>query len=388
MSENKKLADDYADDGHLVAKLRKHPLAGISLATMAGIIFGTANYCVSLLQDVDPLTVLISRSLIQLMVFTPVAIFSGSSISGAKGERKYLYVNGVIGAIAVGSSYSAFQMMPLGDATTIVQSMLVWTTIFACVFLKEPCGPFQVVVVIVTFGGILLLSQPTFAMKEAVAMGNHWGLETINYTSLKFFLDRQGNMVAVIPNLVGITCALIASFGLGVSFILMRKLQKTPAGVTIIWMSIMSVVLSVMSLSVRYIIFQSEVTWRDSFSIKEWLLLLANGVCGVFAQLTLTVALKIEDASLTSIGRSSDIVIAYMFQVLSLSQPLKLTSMIGATLVLLCVIASALDKLRQSRLEQDTGRLEFYGDNAPSESHSISRAGNHLRTTYSSTSSA
>ncbi|KAI1289665.1 Solute carrier family 35 member G1 [Halotydeus destructor] len=383
MSESKKLADDGADDGLLIGKLRKRPLAGIFLATVSGLVFGTASFCVSLLHDVDPFIVLISRALIQLTAFTPGVIFSASSIFGARGERLTLYLNGVVGAIAVCTSYFAFQLMPLGDATTIIQSMLIWATIFACVFLKETCRPFQVVIVMIAFVGVILVSRPTFAMGDrTVVLENSWGSETVSNTSLESFSDGQGDMVSTGG---GAIYALIASLGLGVSFNLLRKLQKTPAGVTIIWVSFMSLVLAVTLLSSQYVISPKEIPWRGSFSSKEWLLLLANGVCGVFAQLTLTVALKIEGASLTSIGRSSDIVIAYVYQVLFLSQPLNVSSMIGATLVTVCVIASGLDKLRQSRLEQDNEGPEYYSEKVPSESQIISTAGDDRPANYSST---
>ncbi|KAI1289650.1 Solute carrier family 35 member G1 [Halotydeus destructor] len=367
MLKSMQSADEQADEGVIIGQLRKFPLAGIILATVSGVIFATANFCVSLLPHVHPFTVLITRSIIQLLVFVPAAIFSESSIFGVRGERLTLYINGAIGAIAIGAAYSAFQVMPLGDASTIVQSMPVFATLLACLFLNESCKAFQVVMVIMTCGGVIVISQPKIFSIDEIDI-------TVN----------QDAMVRSNLRLEGTVFALTAALALGVSFTLMRKLQKTPAGVTIIWLSLMSIVLALTHSAVLHLLFQTQFKFAASFSRSEWSLLLANGVCGVFAQLTLTIALKIEEAGLTSIARSSDIVVAYIYQILYLSQPLESTSVVGSALILTCVIASALAKLKQPRWSRDTDRLECHDKEVGAESQIIIPIGYHCQPNYAS----
>ncbi|KAI1289675.1 Solute carrier family 35 member G1 [Halotydeus destructor] len=326
----KKLPDHNDSDGILVGKLRKIPLAGIILATISGVIFATGSFCVTLTPKVEPLMVLISRSLLQVVVFMIAAIVSKTSLLGVREERWTLIFRGVAGAVAVGSSYSALHLLPLADASSIVFSSPVFVFVLACFVLGEPCGLFQVVMVVITVSGVVLISKPTFIF------GGH-DTKSLELSRLK-----------------GTIFALMASVALGFGFILVRRLRSTSASVIIIWMSAVSILLAILTLAVQYFLLQQHFLMPETFSGNDWLLILANGVCGVFGQLTLTLSVKIERAGVTSLARSSDIVVAYIYQVAFLSQPLQLTSVLGSAMIMFCVIASALVKLRESK---DNGRV-------------------------------
>ena len=132
------------------------------------------------------------------------------------------------------------------------------------------------------------------------------------------------------------------------SFVMMRRLQKTPSAVVISVISIITIIMGVIVLTIIVFLFKEKVGILSTGvgvpeSPQEILWLLANGLCGVFGQLCLTVSLKIEEAGLVSLARTIDILMAFIFQVAFLhSEIVHWTSIAGGIIVCFGVCISAL----------------------------------------------
>ena len=251
---------------------------------------------------------------------------------GAPGERVALFSRGFFGFISFGLCYIAYRMIPLADASTIVFSAPVYVSVFACILLKEECGVFQAFTVIVTIAGVLLISKPTF-----------------------LFGDAHEAVQAVALRMEGTVLAFISSLAAALTFVMIRKLQRTPSAVVINMFSIVSIICGVISLAITYFVFYEEAgEFAQGIGIPEtwqeigWLF--GNGMCGVLGQLCLTVALKIEEAGLVSLARTIDIVMAFLFQVVFLkSEEVHWTSVLGAVIVCIGVCVSALRRWLKSK---------------------------------------
>lgn len=57
-------------------------------------------------------------------------------------------------------SFYAFRHMSLSDASVIIFSTPVFVVIFAHIFLKEPCGVFNLVTIFFTLMGVVLITRP------------------------------------------------------------------------------------------------------------------------------------------------------------------------------------------------------------------------------------
>ncbi|KAI1289662.1 Solute carrier family 35 member G1 [Halotydeus destructor] len=340
-----------------VEKLRKIKLAGILLASFSGVITATESFCVNLIPEINAITLVITRSLIQLVILLPAAICWSSSLTGARGERWPLFFRGIAGATAALGTYSSFQFLSLGDASTIVFSSPVVVFVLACLLIGETCGVFHVCMVTMTLGGVILISKPTFAGGQDTS-------------------DKDKDM-----RLEGTLLAMTAALSLGFGFILLRKLQKTPTDVVVIWMSVVSIFGASVTYLILYPVPNQGVQMANSLSGYEILVILVNGACGLLSQLSLTVALKIEKAGVVALARCSNIVAAYILQVSFLSQPLEMNSVIGSAIIMSCVIASAIEKLRVTETQQvghireDTPRISnesqnITADNISCASHS------------------
>ena len=165
--------------------------------------------------------------MVWMVVYLPVILIYRMPVIGVKGERTALLMRGFFGFCAITFCYISYGMIPLADASTIVFSAPVHVSIFACIFLKEECGMFQTAIVAVTIGGVLLISKPTF-----------------------LFGDQHEAVVDVAQRMKGTITAVISSLSIGLTFILIRKLRKTPAAVVINACAVVFIVVGVIALSI------------------------------------------------------------------------------------------------------------------------------------------
>lgn len=239
-------------------------------------------------------------------------------------------MRGVSGYFSFGLLYVAYRMIPLADASTIVFSAPVFVVIFAWLVLKEECGLFQTVILIITLIGVVLISRPTFIFG---------GRDEEEGT-----LRIEGTIVAV-----------IASLFTAMNFIVIRKLPKTPAAVIINAFSVIAITFGILTLVItRNLVpgkggLLGEMVYAPS-SLHEIGCLVGNGVCGVLGQFCLTVALKVEEAGLVSLARTIDIVLAFVFQVIWLPEEVvEWTSVLGAVIVSSAVCLTAFKKWMSQR---------------------------------------
>lgn len=275
------------------------------------------------------------RSIVQIIFYLPAAIYSKDNLFGVKGERSAIIQRSIFGFICFTLSYYALAFLSLSDASAIAFSAPVYVSIFACVLLKEPCGSFQVITIIVTIVGVILISRPTFIFHDDISS---------SYDSNGTMTD-VGNKFTPESRLIGVILSFLTAITMAYTFIAMRRLQKTPVAVVINFFSFFCVtcgliVILIMNLGLNY------------NQGKQWLPLtgwdygwmIANGFCGVGGQLFLVLSLKLEEAGLVSLARTFDIVMAFIYQVAFLHQQVYITSIVGAIIVCSGVIACALKK--------------------------------------------
>ncbi|MEQ2175932.1 hypothetical protein GOODEAATRI_022772, partial [Goodea atripinnis] len=96
---------------------------------------------------------------------------------GPRDKRIYLVLRGFLGSNAMILLYYAVQQMPLADATVIMFSNPVFTSILAWIFLKEKCTIWDCLFTVFTFTGVILIARPPFLFGEHLS-----GIED-NYTN-------------------------------------------------------------------------------------------------------------------------------------------------------------------------------------------------------------
>lgn len=259
------------------------------------------------------------RSSIQAIVYLIVGIAWKDSFIPAEGEFFPLICRCVFGAISFCSGYTAVGMLPLADASTIIFSAPAYVGIFACVLLKEPCGISQLFVIILALSGVVLISKPTFIFGGTYDKHIH-------------------------NRLLGVGMAFISSVTFALAFVSIRRIKNTTSAVIIFWLSFVCIALG-------SVILLATNGFSLPQSTDQYLLILGNGCCGVLAQFTLTVALKVENAGPVSLARTIDIVMAFIYQTTVLGEAFNWLSLGGAVLVISCVAFLAFEKYKEQNPE-------------------------------------
>lgn len=245
-------------------------------------------------------------------------------ITGPPGKRWTLLMRGLCGAPHLITCYVSFRLMPFADASTIVFAAPVFVSIIGCLLLDEECGIFQILTVTVAMIGVVLISKPQFLM----------GQET---TDDPFKETRTAGTV------VALSSSILAAS----SFLMVRKLKECPAFVIVNYNSLVALVCAGTAiLFIRAFFYDEEPEWGQ-FVVPQTKhdigLLLGNGMCALVGQVLVTMALRIEEASLVSLARTIDVVMAFIYQMIWLTaEAVQWTSFAGAFLVCSCVSLATL----------------------------------------------
>jgi drug/metabolite transporter (DMT)-like permease len=259
----------------------------------------------------------------------PIIMYQRMPVCGVKGERLLLVARGVAGSFDLLAGYAALRMLPLSDAITIIFSSPVFVYIFAWIILKEEFGVFQIITVIITLFGVVLISKPVF-------------LFGTTFDSVGETLTLSGSRTA------GVVLSLMSCIGAAVTYIVIRMLKKSPTIVVVNSYSIASIIAALIAIVIiRNFMRDIAGDFAEGIGIpattNEMILMIANGLCGSLGQLLLVLALKVEEASLVSLARTIDIVMAFVYQMIWLpSEVIHWTSIMGAVIVTASVSASTL----------------------------------------------
>lgn len=241
-----------------------------------------------------------------------------------------------LGASSITFAYCALKLIPLGDATTIRFSLPIWTLILSFLVLNESFSFYKLLAVVLSISGVLFIAKPDdciyllnymlhgfeYNHSEIVNSGssvttpttvgpnvivNNKEIEKSKSTSNEPFRQLEGSLLA-----------LASSICLSISLVALRLCKQTPAEVTILWLSIISIVIGSLSL----VILQE---WRLPNNRLDVAYIFLNGLCGSIGQWFITSALKIEQSGVISLARTFDIEVAFLYSAFILHENIRIT---------------------------------------------------------------
>lgn len=317
-----------------ILRLKRIPCAGIGFGILSGSIFAAGSLIVKLLPNINPVEIVISRSLIQALCFLPFVIGNRMEIFGAEGERIIVWLRSLTSFGSFILIYISYRFISLADASTIVSATPVIVTIFAYFWLNEECNMFRSLMVVLTIAGVVLIARPAFLFGED---------------------NQAAKNTSATKTTIGIIIACCSCTCSAFNCIWIRMLPKTQPAVMISIFSIFSIIAGSI-VCLLFMLLGTDVVgdlangFICPYGVHDIGLLVLNGLCGIFGQLTLIIALKIEEAHLISLALEIDIVCAFLFQSLFLPhESIQWTSIAGALLIGSSVAASAIMKWIQSR---------------------------------------
>ncbi|XP_061563928.1 solute carrier family 35 member G1 [Cololabis saira] len=289
-------------------KPKKCPGLGLFYAFLATVFFSIIALLVKTIQGIHAIEISAIRCFFQMLFVFPLLIYHKTGFLGPRDKRIYLVLRGFLGSNAMILLFYAVQQMPLADATVIMFSNPVFTSLLAWIFLKEKCTLWDCLFTAFTLTGVILIARPPFLFGEVVG-----GIEG-DYTN----------------HVKGTIAAFAGAVGAAFTFVILRKMGKSVHYYLSVWYY------AVIGLTECIITVSVLGEWKiPSCGRDRWILVLI-AILGIAGQTFLTKALQIEKAGPVALMRTVDVVLAFFFQFVFFNRAPTWWSLGGA----LCVVAS------------------------------------------------
>lgn len=144
-----------------LSTLERRLSSGLLYMIGAAFFFSLMTLFIKLVgQRLPSQEIVLVRSIVTL-IYSYLAV-RWAQVSPWGQKRGLLLLRGLFGFGAMICFYFALTKLPLADTTAIFFSNPVLTALFAAIFLNEELGVSEVLGALLSFGGILLIAQPTF----------------------------------------------------------------------------------------------------------------------------------------------------------------------------------------------------------------------------------
>lgn len=305
---------------------------GLLFSCMSSLFFSLCSVIVKYLYHIHPGELACLRFL-GILVFTlPMVIHNQENPLGPRNLRHLLILRGIVGSASLFLRFCAMHYLPIADANVIIFSVPVFVSLFARVFLKEPCGIIHVFTIILTLLGLALVTKlpMIFADSESI-------------------LTFKNN-----DHIYGVAAALTSTVFSASVYIVVRKVKGVHHSIIMFnfgWVSIIETTLLTTAL--------------NGFSLPhcgfdQWLIVLL-GLFSFAGQIMLTRSLQLEQAGPVSVVRAAaDIVFVFIWQIIFFEEIPDGYSISGALLVTSSVILTSVKKWVMSLPESSRFRRAFY----------------------------
>ncbi|XP_040574386.1 solute carrier family 35 member G1 [Lepeophtheirus salmonis] len=307
------------------AKLKHVPFIGYLLILFNSTLVMIVSFIVKILDAVDPFIIALIRSSVIFLLASVRCLMKRLNPFPAKNITLQLFFRGFLGSFGLLGKFYALRHMALGDSTIIFTSVPLFETFFARIFLKEPCGPFEILLLTVCLLGIILVIRPDsiFGVEDSLVLSE----QSVHYNS---------------P--LGIVAALVSVFGQSTSGVLNRSLKDVPVNI-ITWWSGMCISISA---AIACVIF--DVDWVSSFTPKlGWSIFI--GMISYVAVCTNSLIYRFEEAGISSLLRKvTDVLLGYGVQVIYFGDLPSITTSLGVMIIVVSVIFSGFRKIVSNKM--------------------------------------
>lgn len=225
--------------------------------------------------------------------------------------KKWVAIRVILGAIAAVTKVWSFQNLLIGDASALVFTSPLFTSVIARIFMRRKFTIVTVFSLLSGIAGVALIAKPNFLFRNKV------------------------NEVPTYYNLV----PLLSALSLGTLYVIQEKISARVSPVAV------SFYVSVLQIftGIGWSTYNGQYP-LPACGLTRYLLVLC-GFCYLAIFLCMNKALKYENAPTASILRNLDTAFAFIVQIAVFNKPAEKLSVVGAVLIMIGTISLALSKM-------------------------------------------
>jgi drug/metabolite transporter (DMT)-like permease len=318
------LEENPEDAEHQHVPFRKSKLCGFLWVALSSCIFSIGNLVMKLTvrQHVPTFQALTARGFVQL-ILAGILLFRKNtnpflfeSRSRQRQWKKFLYLclHGVTSMLGIAGFFIGLSYLSISVATVLFFTSLLWTALLGFFWLGEKMGLFGIIALLVGVAGSVFCAEPPFIFHTPSPPGGY--------------------------PLTGIIITNCAAFFMGVSYIVVRKVQKSyrmDPQLSVFYNALFAAVVS------PYIsLFAKEVS--PTFDWKVLLLISSLGLWTFLGQLCMNTGFKYAPAGSAALLRNFDVVFSFIFDMALFHNLPTPPMLIGGFLVIGSSILLVLDR--------------------------------------------
>ncbi|XP_070552442.1 solute carrier family 35 member G1-like [Ptychodera flava] len=277
---------------------------GVSLAALAGLLYGLTTILVVLAQNggADSVQVTFIQNIVCVLFTVPVtAYLRYPFFDYSRRERVLLVVNSIVEAAGRITLYYAFMFGLAGNVTSITFGALpILTPLFACIYNRERWKIADAINSVFNIAGIILIAGPSF---------------TSNETS-----EEEKNAA------LAISLSIVTAVAFGISAVAIHSMPSVRVFIILFYVGAVGALVTFPMLFVV-----PSVTWN--LSAVCWIYLLSEAVVYLLASVAIMFALQKENAATVVLLVNLQICVAYIGDVFLFGKTVKLLQIIGSILI-------------------------------------------------------
>jgi drug/metabolite transporter (DMT)-like permease len=264
-------------------------LSALAFSIMALFVKAAGNAGIPVIELVA------ARSLVSLILSAGRLRQQNISLLGI--QRGWLLARGLIGFSALSCVFYALTQLPLAEATVLQYLHPMFTALLALFFLRESPTKGTLVCILLSFVGLILVVRPEFLFGGSTST----------------------------PAQFAVFIAILGAFGSACAYVIVRKLASTEHPLVIVlYFPMVSLPATIPFLWGHFVMPQGVV----------WFYLLAIGLFTQVGQVALTKGMQTESASRATSFSYLQIVFAAILGMVVFNEPLRLLTLLGATLII------------------------------------------------------
>ena len=354
----------------LAASTLKNTFIGGSLSLFSGLLF-TVNRALHDLTGLNFIDTLLAIFIFRSVSFFVILAYLSYCISThndckSKGERtslwiynvdkdKNLYVlrillllQGLFGGFNNLGAFVAVTMMPIGDAHALVFSAPLPTMLLSSVLFRTKVRIYKFLCAISVLSGIILIAKPSYIFGV-----QHFAQKTNTSIIIKDDVNRtirwsplQNRHIYDTEYNYGVAAALFASISRGcqsitISYLYTNKSTQT-ANLIGLYAGIGGLLVPITAILVNM---ESFSEFNQNIGATSLYSLLCIGILGTAGTFMLIKSIEIIGSVLESFFRTSDIIVAYLLQVMLFHEEVNLLSLVGSAAIVASIMFMSIEDI-------------------------------------------